>query len=270
MCGIKIPVPEQEISNEGITTEYRVASLCSSIGTESLRWHMEDESAQFNDHQIFVLQNGTWRCDTCHPKVSVKADGNPQKVSGSPYYDTVTVRELNDNSVDFTYMKNGKIVQKETLTVSDDGNKLTTEFSFTSENGQQGNGKGSYQRTAAGPAGASKVSGTWKPAKFESASDNMVTFSFKTSGDEISMSDGTGDSYTAKFDGKDYPYKGDPGITSVVVRKIDANTIEETDKRNGKVMSITQMTVSRDGKTMKMSTQDKQRNASTTSTAEKQ
>jgi hypothetical protein len=42
------------------------------------------------------------------------------------------------------------------------------------------------------------------------------------------LSDQTGDSYAAKFDGKDYPYKGRSGVTSVSLEKIDANTIVET------------------------------------------
>jgi hypothetical protein len=233
-------------------------------------WKMNPQSAEFQDHETFSLQNGMWRCTTCVPKIAVKADGNPQKTSGSPYHDALAVREVNDHTVEIKSYKDGKVVQTETLTASDDGKELSTEFSFTSENGQQGNGKGTYERTASGAAGVNKVSGTWKPVKFDSASDSMVTFTFKTDGDGISMNDGTGDSYTAKFDGKDYEYKGDPGVTSVVLKKIDANTIEETDKRNGKVISVTRMTVAADGKSMKMSSQDKLRNSTFSSTAEKQ
>jgi hypothetical protein len=43
----------------------------------------------------------------------------------------------------------------------------------------------------------------------------------------------------------------------VSLRKIDANTIEETDKRNGKVIYVTRMTVSADGRTLKMESTDK-------------
>ena len=71
------------------------------------------------------------------------------------------------------------------------------------------------------------------------------------------MSDLIGDSYTAKFDGKDYPVKGGPGITSVALKKIDANTIEETDKLNGQVIFISRMTVSPDGQTMTVESTDK-------------
>jgi hypothetical protein len=84
------------------------------------------------------------------------------------------------------------------------------------------------------------------------------------------MKDGTGDSYTAKFDGKDYPYQGDPGTTSVSLKKIDANTIEETDKRNGKVITVSRMTVAPDGKTMKIAVDDKLNNQTVNWTAEKE
>jgi hypothetical protein len=84
------------------------------------------------------------------------------------------------------------------------------------------------------------------------------------------MSDKTGDSYTAKLDGKDYPYKGDPGLTSVSLKKIDANTIEETDKRKGKPIYVSRMTVSADGKTMQIDNEDKLHNTSQKWTAQKQ
>jgi len=118
--------------------------------------------------------------------------------------------------------------------------------------------------------GANKISGTWKPGKVEDVSANVITITFETTADGLSMSDPIGDSYTAKFDGKDYPYKGDPGITSVSLKKIDANTIEETDKRNGKVTAVVHMTVSADGKTMKFLITDKLRNTTANWTAEKQ
>jgi hypothetical protein len=88
-------------------------------------------------------------------------------------------------------------------------------------------------------------------------SDNGLAVTFKVDGDTFSMSTPTGQSYSAKFDGTDAPYKGDPGTTSVSVKRIDKNTIEETDKRDGKVIGVNHMTVSADGKTMKLVAIDK-------------
>jgi hypothetical protein len=71
------------------------------------------------------------------------------------------------------------------------------------------------------------------------------------------MTNPTGQSYTAKLDGTDAPYKGDPGTTSVSVKRVDKTTIEESDKRDGKVIGVARMSVSADGKSMTMTYEDK-------------
>ncbi len=108
-----------------------------------------------------------------------------------------------------------------------------------------------------------------RPGKWETASENSLTVTYKATDDGLSMTS-MGGSYTAKFGGKDYPYKGDPGTTSVSLKKIDANTIEETDKRNDKVISVTRMTVAPDGRTMTLNVENKLENATAKLTAEKQ
>jgi hypothetical protein len=84
----------------------------------------------------------------------------------------------------------------------------------------------------------------------ETLSDNGLTVTFKVEGDSLSMTNLTGQSYVVKLDGTDSPYKGDPGTTSVSVKSIGKNAIEETDKRDGKVISVLRWTVGSDGKTM--------------------
>jgi hypothetical protein len=64
------------------------------------------------------------------------------------------------------------------------------------------------------------------------------------------MSDPTGESYTAKLDGRDYPVKGSIFSNSVSLKRVDERTIEETQKRDGKVIGVAKMTVSSDGKKM--------------------
>lgn len=86
----------------------------------------------------------------------------------------------------------------------------------------------------------------------------------------MTMNNPTGQGYTAKLDGTDAPYKGDPGTTSVSVKKLGKNTIEETDKRDGKVIGIYRMTVGPDGKTMTIAITDRLRGTSSQYAAEKQ
>ena len=77
------------------------------------------------------------------------------------------------------------------------------------------------------------------------------------------MSAPTGQTYTAKVNGPDAPMKGDPGVTSVSLKMIGTNTLEETDKRNGKVISVFKLTVASDGKTAKAVAEDKLQNRTT-------
>ncbi len=55
--------------------------------------------------------------------------------------------------------------------------------------------------------------------------------------------------YSVKYDGKDYPVTGSPAVDSVSARRIDANTIETTRKKNGVVVTSNTSSISKDGKT---------------------
>ncbi len=222
-------------------------------------WKTDLSTIDYQGKDIFSLKDGTYTCDTCIPKIKVKADGQDQKVAGSSYYDTVSVREADPQTIEMEQKKNGKVVGSSKESVSEDGNTLSTEFTFTTETGQTGKGSYNSKRLKAAAPGAHKASGTWKPEKIESASDSMRTVTYKATDGGLSMTDEAGDSYDARFDGKDYAYKGDPGITHVSLKKIDSSTVEETDKKNGKPLYVTVMKVEPDGKIMEMTFQDKRR-----------
>ena len=55
--------------------------------------------------------------------------------------------------------------------------------------------------------------------------------------------------YSAKFDGRDYPATGIPNADAVSLKRIDANTIETLQKKDGKVVMTITTKVSQDGKT---------------------
>jgi hypothetical protein len=96
-----------------------------------------------------------------------------------------------------------------------------------------------------------------------------LIFTYTGGGDSLSYSTPTGQSYAAKLDGNDVPYVGDPGTTSVSLKRI-GDSIEETDKRDGKVISVSKMTVAANGKTMTILVDDKLHGTTATYIAEKQ
>ena len=56
--------------------------------------------------------------------------------------------------------------------------------------------------------------------------------------------------YTANYDGKDVPVTGNPAIDTVSWKRINATTVEETDKKGGKVFGTLTRVVSADGQSM--------------------
>ncbi|HKD71873.1 MAG TPA: hypothetical protein VKB61_07065 [Candidatus Acidoferrum sp.] len=235
-------------------------------------WKGDLTSAKFPQKpDEYLLKDGTYQCKTCVPSIQVKADGQDQKVTGQPYYDSVSIKVVDDRTIEEVDKKNGKTVATSKTWVSPDGNTMMFEFSDSSAtNADPVTGKGSETRVSKGPAGSHAISGSWRMAKLESLSENGLVITYKVTGDSLTMSTLNGQGYTAKLDGTEAPYKGDPGTTSVSVKKISDHALEETDKRDGKVISVARLTASPDGKTMKIAIDDKLHGTQSEFTATKQ
>ncbi len=222
-------------------------------------WKVDMSKAQLpKKPDVYLLQAGMFLCKTCVPTVEVKADGQDQNVTGHPYYDSMSIKIVDDHSIEQTIKIDAKTVATSKWTVSPDGNTLIVEFSNSSDtNAAPVSGKSEATRVAKGPVNSHAISGSWRASKVENLSDNAVLVMLKLEGDTFSMNTPTGASYSAKLDGTDAPYKGDPGITSVSVKRIGKNSLEETDKRDGKVISVSKITVTPDGKSMTIAVIDK-------------
>ena len=219
---------------------------------------------------VYLLQNGMYECKSCNPSINIKADGQFQKISGDPYRDALMVKVVDDKHVEFASQKDGKDIGKTTRTVSDDGNTMTVAWTYSGNpSGGPVSGTDTMKRVAKGPAGSNAISGSWRDEKSDVATADALIFTFRSGGDSLSYSNPTGQSYTAKLDGKDVPYVGDPGTTNVSLKRI-GDSIEETDKRSGKVISVAKMTVAPDGKTMTIAVDDKLNGTTATYIAEKQ
>lgn len=86
----------------------------------------------------------------------------------------------------------------------------------------------------------------------EETSENGMLTTYKSKGDELTMTMQTGANYTAKFDGKDYPFKGFYRFDTVSLKRLGDRSFEETDKLKGKVVEIDTWTVPQDGKTLNL------------------
>ena len=215
-------------------------------------WVSKEETATMDKKPYVIsLANGVWHSESAVPPIKVKADGTDQPVKGHPYYDTIAVKSSGPDGVELTSKKAGKASGTATYTLSADGKTLT--LKWTDQTGTEAaSGETVYERVKAAPAGAHAVSGSWRAVKVQNLTANARTLTFKSTADGLRMSTPTGQSYTAKFDGKEFPVAGDPGGTTVALKRVDANTIVETDRRDGKVVEVDRWTVAPDGKTLKV------------------
>ena len=200
---------------------------------------------------VFAVNNGMYTCDSCVPKISVKADGQDQNVAAPARdYDTRSVKVVDANTVQFAGKKGGKPVFDQTRTASADGKTMTVaSTNYNADGSAPYKSEAKASRISAGPAGSNAISGSWRIANAQV--DNPGTLStYTSSSDGLSMSTPTGAGWDAKFDGKEYPVKGTFANETVSLKKVNDHTIEATYKRDGKLYSTEKMTVSAGGKQM--------------------
>ena len=78
-------------------------------------WLGKTDTAKFPQKpEQYVLDKSMYRCSTCVPKMDIKADGQDQKVAGSNYFNTRSVKVVDDHTVEFTDKKDGKTIYTET------------------------------------------------------------------------------------------------------------------------------------------------------------
>jgi hypothetical protein len=243
------------------------AALASSAfdGT----WKLRPDSVKTSGNpDVIALADGMYTCSSCVPEIKVKADGTDQKVTGHAYYDTVAVTVLSPTSVRVNDKKAGKPTIDLTYSVSADGKTLTGKV--TDHTGAKvANQTFTATRVAAGPAGAHAISGSWQGGPVIAADEAASTLHLGMTTDGFSLT-WNGQSYDAKFDGKEYPMVGDPGHTSVTLRKIDDNNVEETDYRLGKKTDVIHLAAAADGKTVTITDKDVRQGQTTTFTLDKQ
>jgi hypothetical protein len=197
---------------------------------------------------VYVIAGGNYTCSSCGPAYTVKADGTDQKVSGHDY-DTVTVT-LTPTTLTVSTKLKGKALSNVKTTLSADGS-TREEFGTYTTGAQPVLVRSTAKRVGPAAPGDNPFAGSWLDTKIESVSDSGAIETLAMTDDGFTMS-GNGESYDAKFDGKQYPVTGDPTNGTVMLKKISASQVVESDYSHGKLVETEQMTVSTDGKTLQI------------------
>jgi hypothetical protein len=212
-------------------------------------WKSDPSTYKFSGKpDVFELKNGIYHCRSCSPPLTVKADGQAHAVKGYSYFDRYTVQSVDANTVERSGSLAGKEMFSAKSVVSSDGQSLTT--SFTDHSGAETvTGTSKYKRVAAGAAGAHAISGSWQAEAVSDLSSTANTVNFETTANGLKVL-WNGQTLDAKFDGKSYAWSGDPGHTMTSMKRLGANSLEETDMRKGKVVNVSRYVLAADGETI--------------------
>jgi hypothetical protein len=234
-------------------------------------WKTDQSKTKVENVKPFTvyLAQGWYHCETCTPSFAVKADGTDQPVTGQDV-DTLSVKEIDAKSLSFVGKKNNKVVYEDTVTVSTDGKTATQKGVYYQPNSDKpGPWISTAKRIGIPPSGVHAISGQWLEVGTVSDAAVMVT-TFKAAGDELTLNRPSGETFTAKFDGNDYPVKG-AGFwyDTVSLKRFGERSFEETQKLKGKPVETDTWTVSNDGKTLTFVIVIKSSNQKTTYVATK-
>jgi hypothetical protein len=262
-----------------VCASFFMAALCLSVAASAQAsfdgtWRTDLSKTSFSPKPIiFYISKGWYHCISCTPPFDVPADGQDHAVVGEPY-DTIAVTIVDDHTITTKTKRGDKVIGEQTRKVSDDGKFLkvsSTQHPMNSDKPATFETKA--HREGMLHEGAHPTSGRWIIVS-QQGSDNGLLTTYKVNGDQITMTEATGENYTAKLDGSDYPVKGAYGWDAVSLKRIDDHTIEETDKRDKTdkrdtiVIAVYRMSVA--GKTMTVVEHDKLTGRDSTYVATKQ
>jgi hypothetical protein len=205
-------------------------------------WRADVSQTQLNTPlRIWNISNGVYRCSSCKPSFTVRADGKPHSVPVGEGFDAESVSVVDDRTVLFKEVKGGQTIGTYKLAAMPDGKSLRVTSQELGANGMVVTSQKVERRIAAAPKGSHPASGTWKDAKIERADESILTITMKETDGVLHLKQGTGESYAARIGGPAVPVKGDREGTMVSLRRTAPMTLVETDTVKGKVVGVSTM-----------------------------
>jgi hypothetical protein len=217
------------------------------------KWKLNMEKSQLAGDQIKIqdLGENKYKWTVGNVSDTITFDGADQPVH---FGRTISMAAEGKNNWKMVVKKDGRVLSTMTHALSDGGKTQTIKGTETKPDGTTSDFDVVWKKLS----GGSGLAGTWEEAdvKFTSPDEWVIeayqgdglTFNTPAYQDVLSM----------KFDGKDYEEKGPnvaPGSASSG-KRVNAHTLEVTDKVKGEVMDHTKFEVSPNGKTLTLTIHD--------------
>jgi hypothetical protein len=180
---------------------------------------------------------------------SLRMDGKDHPSPDTPSR-SVSLTVLNENTFEMVTKGDGKVLSRRRWVIALGGRTLTEESTAPSDSGPPQVTTTVYERSSTGDSG---LLGEWKATAVRRTTPRTLALTLSGTGGLTYRGDDQ-KTYTARVDGKEYPYIGPnmrAGVT-VVLEALGERSIKETYFFNHQRLSEGKMTVSQDGKTLIM------------------
>lgn len=217
------------------------------------KWKLNVEKSKFTGERSTIEDLGGNKYKWTHGNISdtFVFDGSDQPTQ---FGNTVSMKPEGPNSWKMVIKKDGRVLSTMTHAVSADGKTQTIKGTETKPDGTTSDFDVTLKRVGSGTG----IAGTWEDAvvKFTSPDEwditpyesDGLTFNTPAYKDSLSM----------KFDGKEYEEKG-PNVaagSTTSGKRLNARTLDVTDKMKGQVLDRAKYEVSADGKTLTLTIHD--------------
>ena len=228
-------------------------------GEWTLRPQLSTWSADSSEQ--FSVTRGSYRCDSCNPKIDVPADGAEHSVANALGFDSVMVKQVNSRTVRIERRATGKVIREETYTVAPDENTLSLAFTDRSAP-KEVIGHLNFERLGEVVPQQHLMSGSWRPARLvDLGVDSKLSVAAIDNGLKVTTGDGR--TFEGTFDIKDHPVDGSNG-SNASLAKVNARTVQINHKQRGGISDVIRATVSEDGKQLTVIRADRRRNQAVT------
>jgi hypothetical protein len=232
-------------------------------------WVADLESQSGLGKDVYLVADGKYRCDSCTPPRSYPADGKFRSIGDSEgTHESVSIAGA--RSI-VTRIVEPAISRVTTMTVSPD-NRTATYTSIDHRPGIRQALKTVYlaRRVAPGPKGSHPVSGTWQGVRYVSVPELIRTTVLRESSIGLTYRSPVGSSYSAQFGGAFVQVKGPyKGKVLASVKRVGERKIIETRTEDGKIILVRAFSLSPDGRTLTITSDNPATNSSFVITSRK-
>ena len=225
------------------------ASLFAADNPFAGTWKLNQAKSKFTGTITKYEQKplGAFTYSSGSVQYEFKIDG---KESPGPFGYTVIWNKVNDSTWETVLKLKGNVVVTDRIELSKDGRSMTVTSTGKKPSGESFKDVAVQERIAGGPG----LAGTWKSAKVNITSPDIVEIKASGSNELEVYWPAWKAGYKAQLDGKDYTVTG-PTVSAgftIALKPAGPRTLEVVEKHGGKTISLGTMKVSADGKTLTM------------------